>query len=208
MGAWPTADEVAAGEEVWFRILASQPGAGVFVGDDPIRGAWASEAARLRYDLARHGTRARRCPIDFVAFDPQRPRGQTATYCSTSCRNLASRDGRDGRHGWRKTAQWIRCPAPGCSVGHLDAAAGTSRPHPSCPPLPDALGHRPGPSPCERAYARILARARMARHRAARRADHELDRAAQALIDDLAGWRWTPGASAGLRLPADATRTT
>jgi hypothetical protein len=180
--AWPSTEEVSASPELWFRLTAGQPGAGVFVGDDSTGARrWASEAARLRYDLALRGPAARRCPIDLTAFDARRPRGQLAKYCSAACRNRAARE------AWREGARWMRCPVDG--VGHLVAAAGTSRPRPACPPLPDALGRLLGPSECERAYAKVLARRRMARHRAARRAERELERAVDGLIADLADWR-------------------
>jgi hypothetical protein len=48
-GGWPAVHEVAWRVEVWFEFVARQLGAGIFEGDDPGSGRWASAEARERY---------------------------------------------------------------------------------------------------------------------------------------------------------------
>jgi hypothetical protein len=151
-GGWPTPAEVGDDADIWLRAVGSLPGAGVWQ-DGPDGGRWASPAARERYDLSLHGPSAGRCPACLRAFDPRRPGGRTAAYCSRACRSAS------GRPGWSDRAAWVRCP--GCGLGRLAPAGLTARPRPACPPEPGTAG----PSACERAWARLSGRARTARCR-------------------------------------------
>ena len=158
VGEWPEpalllhefGDMGVTGADLLFERLCRTPGSGLLTA----AGEWESEAVRRRYDLEQWPQRGHRCACCLAAISQHAGR-----FC-------AAHLGYRYRSGWRHRAALVLCAVDGVPV--WSATARTGRPHPVCPRLPGDPD--PGPSACEEAYARLLARARQARRRERRRA--------------------------------------